>query len=274
MNAAFQFDFYVPLNEQERKLVAAFWYVKGKYPFGQQERILPSGHVEMIFNLSEPVSFFRNIDESRGSMPRCFIAGLSMNDVTLVKSNEHHYLGIQFHPIGLRAALGIPGNELVNSYVDYTLISKEIDVIWHRLVSEPYFHNQVRILLLWLRRQMSLRKHCADADMMDDLYRYVQGGNRSLGDLRNKYNLSERTLRRKSNEWLGVSMESFLRYHKYMRALQLLHAGSRSLTEIAYTCGYFDQSHFIREFRSFTSMSPSEYRKEKSAYQGHIYMPC
>ena len=35
-----------------------------------------------------------------------------------------------------------------------------------------------------------------------------------------------------------------------------------SLTSIAYDCGYFDQSHFIREFKSFTGIAPSEYTSQ------------
>jgi AraC-like DNA-binding protein len=35
--------------------------------------------------------------------------------------------------------------------------------------------------------------------------------------------------------------------------------GGSSLTSIAYACGYFDQSHFIREFKSFTGDSPSSF---------------
>ena len=37
----------------------------------------------------------------------------------------------------------------------------------------------------------------------------------------------------------------------------MLQSGSHNYADIAYTCGYTDQSHFIREFRRYTGATPS-----------------
>jgi AraC-like DNA-binding protein len=39
------------------------------------------------------------------------------------------------------------------------------------------------------------------------------------------------------------------------------------LTELAYQCGYFDQAHFIKEFRAFTDQTPSEYARQMRQLQ-------
>jgi AraC-like DNA-binding protein len=47
---------------------------------------------------------------------------------------------------------------------------------------------------------------------------------------------------------------------RFDRAVRLLRAGSaKSLTEVAQASGYFDQAHFIREFRAFSGGTPGEY---------------
>ena len=40
------------------------------------------------------------------------------------------------------------------------------------------------------------------------------------------------------------------------------------LTGLAYQCGFFDQAHFIKEFRAFAGKTPSEYAREMRQLQG------
>ncbi|PSL48326.1 AraC family transcriptional regulator [Chitinophaga niastensis] len=56
---------------------------------------------------------------------------------------------------------------------------------------------------------------------------------------------------------LGV----YIRKLKVERALSLMKQSHHSLTDIAYTCGFFDQSHFIRAFKSYTGFRPGDYMK-------------
>ncbi|SHM41691.1 transcriptional regulator, AraC family [Chitinophaga jiangningensis] len=61
--------------------------------------------------------------------------------------------------------------------------------------------------------------------------------------------------------YFGCSLGYYLRKIKIDRALVLLRTGKYSLTEVAYRCGFFDQSHFIRVFKSHTGMLPKVYRQ-------------
>ncbi|HEY5825191.1 MAG TPA: AraC family transcriptional regulator, partial [Cyclobacteriaceae bacterium] len=47
--------------------------------------------------------------------------------------------------------------------------------------------------------------------------------------------------------------------NRFQHSLGLINQKDTSLTDIAYEAGYFDQSHFIREFKSFTGVTPSSY---------------
>jgi AraC-like DNA-binding protein len=46
---------------------------------------------------------------------------------------------------------------------------------------------------------------------------------------------------------------------RFQAATQQKLTGVRDLTEIAYACGYYDQSHFIKDFRQFSGYTPKEY---------------
>lgn len=62
-------------------------------------------------------------------------------------------------------------------------------------------------------------------------------------------------------ERMGRPFSQLLNQMRVNRAKELLVQSNRSLAKIAVECGFFDQSHFNKTFRSATSYSPGEYRK-------------
>jgi AraC-like DNA-binding protein len=59
----------------------------------------------------------------------------------------------------------------------------------------------------------------------------------------------------------------FCRVRRFQKVLRQISAGNAiNWTEVALQCGYFDQPHFIHDFRSFSGINPSTYT---AAYTGH-----
>lgn len=46
---------------------------------------------------------------------------------------------------------------------------------------------------------------------------------------------------------------------RFDRAVQRLQAPGSALAEVAQDCGYYDQAHFNRDFRTFAGLSPTEF---------------
>lgn len=69
------------------------------------------------------------------------------------------------------------------------------------------------------------------------------------------------TVSRYFTRYFGTSFGEYRRRIKVERAIQLISEGNIPLTELSYACGFFDQSHFIRAFKDFTSMLPKDFRK-------------
>lgn len=62
-------------------------------------------------------------------------------------------------------------------------------------------------------------------------------------------------------KYLNITIGGYTRSLKVERSAQLLSGSSYSLTEISNICGFADQSHFIRSFRSVYKLTPLQYRK-------------
>ena len=78
-------------------------------------------------------------------------------------------------------------------------------------------------------------------------------------------NLSQRrSLERKFAEQVGTSPKQLCRAIRFQRTLKSMLENKMSLTEVGCENGYYDQSHFIKDFKEYTGKSPKEFYKDKS----------
>lgn len=87
---------------------------------------------------------------------------------------------------------------------------------------------------------------------------YLNGGVVRIGELAKNLNLSKSPFEKRFRKTTGTSPKKFASVVQFQNALSLFDPG-RSLTELSLAAGYFDQSHFIRHFRSMTGESPDRF---------------
>ncbi len=83
----------------------------------------------------------------------------------------------------------------------------------------------------------------------------------SLQQLADAINVHPVTISKHFPRYFSCTLGEYMRKVKVDKAISLIRQPHRSLTDIAYECGFADQSHFTRTFKSFTGMLPGEYRK-------------
>ena len=92
----------------------------------------------------------------------------------------------------------------------------------------------------------------------------IRGGEiRNVESLSRHLNLSSATLRNLFRQHVGISPKELFRIHRIKSALKTLHSCDESLTQAAYSLGYYDQSHFIHEFREAIGLTPKQYFQNK-----------
>lgn len=88
----------------------------------------------------------------------------------------------------------------------------------------------------------------------------IDNANVSISDMADAAAVSRSGLQRKMKSLLGVTPLDFLREARIKRACQLLQTTTKSISDIAYECGFSDPKYFSRSFKASTGKSPSEYR--------------
>ena len=90
----------------------------------------------------------------------------------------------------------------------------------------------------------------------------VSNSNNSIEKLAYHANMSLKTFERKFTEQVGTSPKLFSRIVRFNKAIALKTSDYRkSWTTIAHDCGYFDQMHFIKDFRRFSGNTPAAFFK-------------
>jgi AraC-like DNA-binding protein len=80
-----------------------------------------------------------------------------------------------------------------------------------------------------------------------------------INETAKKYCISARQLERKFKTITGFSPKTYSRITRFQHALNNYGSPIKSLTDLAYECGYYDQSHFIHDFKEFSGYEPGTY---------------
>ncbi|WP_211234000.1 helix-turn-helix domain-containing protein [Chitinilyticum litopenaei] len=93
---------------------------------------------------------------------------------------------------------------------------------------------------------------------------FQNSGNIAINTIVNADQSLKRKLERQFLDTVGVSPKQLSKLVRLQTALKLLINQKETLTNIAYTSNYYDQSHFIKDFKEFTGIRPSDFFDEKS----------
>ena len=83
-----------------------------------------------------------------------------------------------------------------------------------------------------------------------------------ISELAQRSRLSQSHFCRVFKKAIGLSPYRYILYQRIAKAKALLIETDLSLTDISFNCGFYDQSHFILQFRRFTGSTPKAYREE------------
>jgi AraC-like DNA-binding protein len=89
-------------------------------------------------------------------------------------------------------------------------------------------------------------------------------GNCNVEQLATSFSVSVRTIQRLFNKFLGVNPINYINLIRFRFLLQLSSNADTDLLSNALDVGYYDQSHFIKHFKVFSSLTPLQYFEKKS----------
>jgi AraC-like DNA-binding protein len=227
------------------------------------EVFYPSGFVDLVINVSEG-SAFTCIDGRRRKLPGVELLGHLTLPSRLTVTKGTAVLIARIYPYASSLFFTDSMSEFTNYATDaYGIFSREINDIYYSLMEAD--SNEQRVALLdgfLIGKLIKNEKQHRKSGIIGQVCRHMY----SMGDTYNSkalsslFGLSERYLEKLFVNRVGISPRAFFAVHRFNKSLDLVLSSERKLTSIAYDCGYYDQSHFIKEFTKFTGITPFEAR--------------
>ena len=238
------------------------------------ERILPTGRAQLIVNLKEDQTrlydpeFPHRAVSTSGSV----LSGVQSRFQVIDTSEQEYVAGVAFKPGGTMPFVRVPANE--TSDIDVPLDSlwdrARTSVLRERLLERGSIDAKLDVLeaaLLEMWRPPPPHPAVTFALAMFDRVPTTT----TIAAVSDAIGLSAKRFIERFKSEVGVTPKRYCRIRRFQRALTLSNRGRHvDWAHLALDCGYFDQAHFIHDFRAFAGVTPTEYQLARTSFQNHV----
>jgi AraC-like DNA-binding protein len=255
-----------------------------------QERHLPSAEVPLLLNFGAP---HRRLDAAGSGewavRDGVWVVGLHNRHQLATAAGERRFMIVQFTPLGAHLFLRLPMHAIANAQIDLHLIDPALArVLMSRIAAAGSWTERFDVM------ESLIAERVAGAELPAAIgfawHRLVASDGRiALGALATELECSHRTLIARFQTCVGFPPKTVARLLRFNRAVRSLDRLSRTRAnepagkpyieakqaddslvraiqwaDLAADCGYFDQAHFIRDFREFAGMTPETFLRHMS----------
>src|SRR5690606_167476 len=241
-------------------LVKCYWTLESpKEETPEKQTIVPDGCMEMIFHYGD--LYKQCTDNGSIVQPRCFVIGQLTQPLEIEPTGETGIFSVRFHPEGFLPFATVPIKEMENKAVPLEkLFGKDGQEIEQKLLNTISTSERINLIETFLLSRL------ADTEAIDRIIKstietiLTANGQLSVDELSRQTNINRRQLERKYSSIIGLSPNQLSKTIQLQDKLKmLLNKKFTSLTALAYEGEYYDQAHFIKDFREFTGMTPKEF---------------
>lgn len=244
----------IPPSEKLKEFVKFFWVLESKESYTHIS--MPDVCPELLFHYRG--RFDELIDNSKSQ--KSFTAGVHAQTHQRRKfciDSAFGMFGVSLYPYAIPLLFGISANELTNEMPDLSSLLKEKGLRLEEDI-ENAINSTKRVKIV---EEFIVKRLASTYQNSLSVFKAVQdiietNGLIPVKKVAGNYFLSERQFERKFLHYAGFSPKFFSRIVRFHAAMAHYGTRGKTLTAIALDCGYYDQSHFIHDFKEFSGLHP------------------
>lgn len=247
--------------------VKHYWFLTTDNVMQGSERIIPSGQMCLMFHRG--TRLFSSSDDA--FQPRAFLSGQGTDYTDLIYSGSVDMISIVFQPAGARAFFNVPMIELngqniaVDELSDIQLsdLQKQLTDTYNPFLCVSFIEQ---FLLKRLYRQTDYNQK-----RINTIIHSIHNGQQDIDILAQTACLGYKQFKRIFSDYIGANPKDYLRVIRFQKALYILQTQPDiSLTQLSFECGYYDQPHLIKDFKTFSGYTPTEYMSLCAPYSDYF----
>jgi AraC-like DNA-binding protein len=244
-----------------QEFVMCYWNLEGDTSTTPlRNTIIPDGTMKLIFHYADTYKHHPKNGESI-TLPKCFLIGQLTKPYVVEPLGITGSFVVRFYPNGFLPFTTIPIKEMENTAVPLDqLFGTEGEIIGKKVLNAKDTKERIQLIEHFLLNRLTDKKN------IDNIIKLTVGtilntnGKFSVNELSQQYNTNRRQLTRKFSSAIGLSPKQLSKTIRIQATLKkLLSKEVIRLTDLAYENEYFDQAHFIKDFKEFTGLTPKEF---------------
>jgi AraC-like DNA-binding protein len=258
------------------QFVEFLWFREGYNVSRAQARLLPTGSMELVINLrSDTIPLFdRHSRKQCGVAQGSMICGAHSEGLIIDIDDKVCVMGVHFKAGGGTPFFALPSGELHNQIVSLDeLWNRRAGELRERLLEASTIKTRFGVLESFLLAQ--IRQQPEQHPVVNFALREFQRlPMPTVGAVAEQIGVSARHFGQLFRDEVGLTPKLFCRVQRLWQILYLLAEKEHpDWIDIALACGYFDQAHFIHDFRTFARCTPTTYLKQRGLHPCHVVLP-
>ncbi len=243
-------------------LISCYWTLEVSATENpQRQRIIPDGTIEMAFILGDDIKRYTSENDFI-LQPRAMVLGQTIEPFYIKPTGYVNTFAIRFYPYGFANFVTVPIKTLANKETPLDLLfgEKTAKKLEQEIIQADNVNQRIGIIEGFLLDKLS-EKSTVDNIVKTTIDALISTkGSTSILDILKEDLSKRRQLERKFVKQIGISPKQLGKVIRLQSALKMmLNEEGENLTNIAYQSEYYDQAHFIKDFKEFTGISPKEF---------------
>ncbi len=260
-------EFYRP-SEELLPFVRYYWILKTNQNL--DTLTFPIGCPQLIFHRKN--GFY--IPELKAAQARFSISGQVNFPARMQSKGDIETIVVVFYPHAIGTVFNIPVSSFYNQEIDgYSLGDKWLNMLADDVLNANDTQEAVKIIenrLLSRLEEAQIYKFNRIEAAMKELFR---DSTTTVESMAQTACFSRKQFERVFFDAVGMKPKEYSKVTRFQKSLWLMQSGNRDFAAIAYSCGYADQSHFIRECRRYSGHTPAELVKIQPVYSDLFASP-
>jgi AraC-like DNA-binding protein len=235
-------------------VIECYWIAESDDPTPAIQKIIPDGFPEVIFHFGDPYRIkLRNKWEQQSSS---LVAGQITGHFHLENTGVASILGLKFRPTALTRLFDISMQTITDQVVPLNPFAGKLRPLEIAIRGLQDFDTRICLVNDYLNA-LPVENHSVIDDAVSLIFE--SKGTISVTELTTAVGIGERSLERLFRKFVGLTPKFYARIIRFSHIFQAVTSGKQNWAQLGLETGFYDQSHFIKNFKAFTGEDPSVY---------------